>query len=85
MEVAVLLLKSLKILGCIVQDVLPGIGVQTTSNLDLGTVSGVMANAVRKLGVLQAVVIGVARVGVRMAVVVSYLVMNMISIGWKVQ
>ena len=71
MDSAVLLLKSLKILGCIVQDVLPETGVQTTSNLDQVIVNGVMANAVRKLGVLQAVVIGVARVGVRMAVVVS--------------
>ena len=51
-EVAVLLLKMI---GCVVQDVLPETGVPTTSNLDLGIVNGVVADAGRNL----------SRIGVR--------------------
>ena len=54
--------------------------VPTTSNLNQGLVNGVVADAVRNLGAEQAVVIGVAEAGVRIAVAVSYQVTSVIII-----
>jgi len=73
--------QLLKMIGCVVLAVLPETGVPTTSNLDQEVVNGVMANAVRSLGAEQAVVIEATEDGVRMAVAVSYLSLDVINIG----
>jgi len=66
--------QLLKMIGCVVQDVLPETGVQTTSNLGQGVVHGVVVDVRRHLVVAeQAVVTVVTEDGVKMVVVVSYL------------
>ena len=44
--------QLLKMIGCVVLDVLLETGVPTTSSLDLGVANGVVADAVRNLGAL---------------------------------